>query len=55
MVAYGTVKILVTGLGGRIGTAPRRHVGTTHELCALNRRAVPGYEPLDHAEDHRGA
>jgi len=42
MVAYGAVKILVTGLGGLIGAALRRHVGTTHELCALNRRAVPG-------------
>ena len=42
MVAYDTVKILVTGMSGLIGTALRRHLGGVHELRALNRRPVPG-------------
>src|SRR5438034_6622903 len=42
MVAYDTVKILVTGMSGLIGTALRRHLGGVHELRALNRRSVPG-------------
>ena len=42
MVAYGTMRILVTGLSGLIGSTLRRQLETTDELRALNRRAVPG-------------
>jgi nucleoside-diphosphate-sugar epimerase len=42
MVAYGAVKILVTGMSGLIGAALGRRLGATYELRALNRRAVPG-------------
>src|SRR2546425_12715573 len=34
--------VLVTGMGGLIGGAPRRHLEGKYELSALNRRPVPG-------------
>jgi len=34
--------VLVTGLSGRIGGALLKHLSTTHELRALNRRPVAG-------------
>ncbi|HSF05011.1 MAG TPA: NAD(P)-dependent oxidoreductase [Methylomirabilota bacterium] len=35
-------RVLVTGLSGRIGGAVLKHLGTSHELRALNRRPVAG-------------
>ena len=36
------MKILVTGMSGRIGSAVRRRMEGDHEMYALNRRDVPG-------------
>jgi len=36
------MKILVTGMSGRIGSAVRRRMEGSHEMFALNRRDVPG-------------
>ena len=36
------MKILVTGMSGRIGSAVRRRMEGNHEMFALNRRDVPG-------------
>ena len=35
-------RVLVTGMSGLIGSALRRHLGSTYELSALNRRPIPG-------------
>ena len=36
------MKILVTGMSGRIGSAVRRRMEGNHQMYALNRRDVPG-------------
>ena len=35
-------RVLVTGMSGLIGSALRRHLESTYELSALNRRPIPG-------------